>query len=217
MSTKSKNRSFNWKKFSTNINKLFEFFTRYSRLPINADRWEEFIYIVLRDMGEKYKGGLPRWDIGSHAPGADIWIDRFSISAKSGSIKNDFITLSSNRLTRFELHEEMIQYIDGAGKNFDFYLCCARSQNKKKVNYSVFLIKPNVFKASSLKWEETFKKKDGLSSGWRGEGRNGICVEIIRKMSNQLWITIPLKKCTKISEFEISIDKLGATPIPYLK
>lgn len=206
---------FNWGTFSKGILKLFEFFTKYSRIPINSDRWEEFIFLALRDMGEKYKGQEPRWDIGSHAPGADIWIDKFSISAKSGSLNKKFINISSNRLTRFEDLEEMTKYLDGPGKNFDFYLCCARSQTKFKVNYSVFLVKSNVFKASSMKWGEMFKKNGGQSSGWRGEGKNGLCLEIRRKMSNQLWICLPLSKCTKILEFEIPIEKLGNTPIPF--
>lgn len=213
--TKNEVLNFDWEDFSKRINRLFGFFSKHSRIPINADRWEEFIYMTLRDMGEKYKGGLPRWDIGSHSPGADIWIDKFAISAKSGTIKNNFLTVSSNRLTRFGDLKEMLKYIDGSGKNFDFYLCCSRTKTKKELKYEVFITNSNIFKASLLNWEETFLKGTGKSSGWMGTNKIGLTLHIRKKMSNQLWISIPLSKCKKISEFIIPIEKLGATPIPF--
>ncbi|MFA6503086.1 MAG: hypothetical protein WCT45_02420 [Candidatus Paceibacterota bacterium] len=205
--TKSK-KQFDWKSFSGLIRNSFHFFSKYSRVPINADRWEEFIFTTLRDMGETYQGGEPKWIRGSHAPGADVWTDTFAISAKSGALKNGSIVLSSCRLTRFVSLKDMIAFLDGpAGKNFDFYLCCARIETKSELTYQVYKVPAEVFAASSVSWKET-------KSGWEGDSSNGVSAAIVRKMSNQLWLKVPLALCEKITEFTIPLSDLGATPLP---
>ncbi|MDO8592719.1 MAG: hypothetical protein Q7R92_03030 [bacterium] len=203
---------FDWNKFSAKLKKLFEFDCENTRVAINADRWEEFIYIVLKNMGEKYKGGDPKWILGSHQPGTDIWIDKFNISAKSGNIQNNNLIISSNRLTRFNNLDEMKKFIDSPiGKNFDIYLCSARIDQKNGDRvYKIFLVDANIFQAKKLQWEDTYLKNGNSHSGWRGANNKGIEVEIRKKMSNQLWLTIPLRMCNLLFEVTILKDKMGS-------
>ena len=208
MSGKGSKVKFDWTAFSKLIRNSFHFFSKHSRVPINADRWEELIFTTLRDMGETYQGGEPKWVRGSHAPGADVWTDKFAISAKSGSLKNGFLVLSSCRLTRFKKIEEMIAFLDGhVGKNFDFYLCCARVETKSEMIYQVYKVPAEVFVASSIGWKKT-------RSGWEGSSSNGVRASIVKNMSNQLWLNVPIGLCEEITEFKISLSDLGATPLP---
>lgn len=95
MATKQKIKYFNWKTFFVKTKKLIQFASSSTISPVTADRWEEIVFHVLKGMGEKYKGGDPRWEIGSHSVGADIWTDRFAVSVKSGNVKNGFLIFSS--------------------------------------------------------------------------------------------------------------------------
>lgn len=204
--------SFDWQTFSNKMKRMFEFAQKNSVVAINADRWEEFIHVVLRNMGMKYKGEPPKWVLGSHRPGADIWIDQFSISAKSGNIQSGCLTLSSYRLTRFSNLGEMKEFIDSPeGKNFDVYLCSARiNNNNGSRTYRVYLIDSDIFHAKNLDWED-MHLRDGIThSGWKGLNKKGIKVEIRRKMSNQLWISIPLKMCNELFDITISGKDLGS-------
>lgn len=211
--------TFNWGEFSEKLKKLFEFDCANTRVAINADRWEEFIYIVLKNMGEKYNGKDPKWILGSHQPGTDIWIDKFFVSAKSGNIQNGNLIISSYRLTRFENIEEMKEFIDSpAGKNFDIYLCSARVDQKNGDRiYKIFLVDADVFRAKKLKWEDMHLKNGAVHSGWRGTNNKGIKVEIRRKMSNQLWLTIPLLMCNLLFEITMLKDKMGSGADKVLK
>lgn len=211
--------TFNWEEFSIKLKKLFEFDCANTRVAINADRWEEFIYIVLKNMGEKYEEKNPKWILGSHQPGADMWIDKFSISAKSGKIQNGCLEISSYRLTRFKNIEEMKKFIDSPmGKNFDIYLCSARTDQKNGDRiYRIFLIGANIFQAKKLKWKDMHLKNGVDHSGWRGTNNKGIKVEIRRKMSNQLWMTIPLRMCNLLFEITMSKDKMGSGADKVLK
>lgn len=211
--------NFDWNLFSKKLQKLFEFNCKNTIVPINADRWEEFIHIVLKNMGEKYQGEKPKWIPGSHQPGADIWIDKFFISAKSGNIQNNNLIISSYRLTRFENLDEMKKFIDSpAGKNFDIYLCSARIDQKNGDRiYKIFLVGANIFQAKKLKWEDMYLKNGNGHSGWKGANNKGIKVEIRKKMSNQLWLTIPLRMCNLLFEITIKRDKMGSEADKILK
>lgn len=204
-------KNFNWPVFSKKISQLLEFHSKISRVAIDSSRWEEIIFITLKNMREKYKGDEPRWNSGSHAPGADIWTDRFAISAKSGSIKKRYIAISSYRLTRFRNLKEMINFIDSEAKKIDFYLCCARKNNKDgSRTYTVFKLNSGVLEAASCKWAEMYSKKKKSHSGWTGLHASGIILRIVKKMSNQLWIDMPLDLCEKINEIRISKSELGS-------
>lgn len=197
---------FDWERFSEILRQLIISNSYLSRTPINADRWEEIIYKTLKQMNEKYNDlEEPKWILGSHAPGADVWIDKFSISAKSGNIKNNTLVISSYRLTRFRTLDEMIRFIDNAGKNFDIYLCCARIEKSDGSRiYQIYVIDSSLFSAANLEWSET-------PSGWEGiDNDREITVKIQKKMSNQLWMAIPLSLCNKILEVEINVKDLGS-------
>ena len=203
MAKTSKIKRFNWNIFAQKVTELLKFASGATAAPINAERWEEIIFHALKSMGMKYKGEDPRWITGSHAPGADIWVDGLSISAKAGKLNNDkFLTISSYRLTRFSNLEQMKAFIDKEASNFDVYLCCARADQKGKRVYQVFLIPANVFSAQSLSWSKT-------TSGWQGSNNDGIIVKIVKKMSNQLWVTLPVHLCKKIAEVKLPVGDLG--------
>ena len=207
---KSVTKLFDWETFSTKALKLLKYASLSTSAPVNAGRWEEIVFHVLKNMGQKYKDDDPKWESGSHAPGADLWTDSFAISAKAGSIKNSTLSISSYRLTRFEDLASMITFIDGAGKNFDIYLCCARIDHADgKRSYKIFVLPADVFVAKKLKWTEQISAKNGKISGWGGIGNDGIKVKIQSKMSNQLWIEIPLALCTMVGEITIPREALG--------
>jgi hypothetical protein len=209
--TKSKTDSFDWDTFSSNAEKLLKFASWSTISPVNADRWEEIVFHILKNMGQTYKGGDPKWESGSHAPGADLWTDLLAISAKAGSIKNSTLSLSSYRLTRFKDLEEMKTFIDGNGKNFDIYLCCARIDNTNGSRiYKIFVVPADIFIAKKLKWKEQTSNKNGDITGWYGLSNNGVVVKIQKKMSNQLWIEIPTRLCSQIGEITIAKEFLGA-------
>ncbi len=208
---KPKTANFNWASFAKRAIKLLDFASRSTIAPVDAGRWEEIVFHALKDMGEKYNGGLPEWRVGSHAPGADIRTDSFGLSIKSGAIKDEKIVISSYRLTRFSNLKEMTAFIDGGGKNFDLYLCCARMDKKDGSRaYTIFAIPADVFTATKLTWTESFGKRSGVTSGWHGVSKNGVVVDIVKNMSSQLWMQIPLKLCLKIGEVGISKDQLGS-------
>jgi len=205
-----KTQSFNWKTFSIKAKKLLDFASRSTIAPVNAGRWEEIVFHVLKSMGQKYKGGDPKWEVGSHAPGADLWTDLFAISAKAGGIQKNTLSLSSYRLTRFSDLEAMKAFIDGSGKNFDIYLCCARiDYTDGSRDYKIFVVPADIFTAKKLKWTEQLSLKNNKVSGWRGLSSNNIEVKIQKNMSNQLWINIPLELCSKIGEIHIPKKILG--------
>ncbi len=197
--------SFDWKNFSINIEKLIKFHSLNSIVPINADRWEEIINATLKFMGKN-----PEWNQGSHSAGADVWTKDFSISAKSGKISGDSLMISSYRLTRFNNLEEMKEFIDGEGKNFNIYLCCARIDSETERIYKIFLIDANVISAKRINWGDSYSKDKKVHSGWEGKDKNGVLLRIVRTMSNQLWMEVPLKLCDKILEVKINKKNLGS-------
>jgi len=196
--------SFDWDTFSLNLEKLIKFHSLNSVVPINADRWEEIVNATLNFMGRN-----PKWNQGSHSAGADIWIEAFVISAKSGKVSNDNLIISSYRLTRFGNLEKMKEFIDGKGKNFDIYLCCAKIDNKTERVYKVFLIGADTISAKKTNWSKSYNKKK-LHSGWEGSDNQGILLRIVKKMSNQLWMEVPLKLCNEILEVKINNKDLGS-------
>ena len=189
-------KEFNWKRFVDLIKKVIDYKTKTSYTYINADAWEEVLVFALQKMGEK-----PDWRLGSHAAGVDIKIPAFAISAKSGKVSNEHLTISSYRLTRFDSLDKMINFIDDT--NFDFYLCCARSQTDKHRSYTVYKMPANIFSAKDCKW-----KKD--SSNYHCVSKNGVHARIVFKMSNQLWLDIPLSQCQKILEVSYETKEIAS-------
>jgi hypothetical protein len=202
---------FNWKTFSTKLAKLIKFASKASIIPIKESRWEELIFHALKGMGKKYKGGDPKWEVGSHLSGADLWIDNLAISAKSGSITKDSLDISSYRLGRFLNLKTMIKFIDGDGKNFDVYLSCVVINHKDgHKTYKIFVIPANVFSARKIKWSRIVSKDDGKVMKYYGSDSRGVSARIVKSMSHQLWIRIPLKLCKQIAEITIPKKDLGS-------
>lgn len=200
--------NFDWNDFAAKAEKLIKYVSGSTQSPINADRWEEIIFHTLKVMGQGYQNGPPKWVSGSHAPGADIWVDQFAISAKAGQITGDYLVISSYRLTRFENLAAMQEFMDGPGKNFDFYLCCARLDSRSQRTYKVYVVPADVFIATNLSWAEAVDSR-GQSSGWSGSDSSGVIVDIRKKMSNQLWLKVPLEYCELATEVNIPTDELG--------
>lgn len=196
-------KDFNWKLFSTLIKKVIDFKTKTSFTYVNADAWEEVLYFSLKKMGEK-----PDWRLGSHAKGADITTSRFAISAKSGKISGGSLIISSYRLTRYTNLKQMADFIDDE-KNYDFYLCCARNADTNGRAYAVYKIPSNVFIAKDCVWSE-LKNKTGKCAGYSCTSKNGVHAEIRKKMSNQLWLSIPLNLCEKILEVNYQNKEIGS-------
>jgi len=207
-------REFNWGEFRMHLEKMIIGISRSTVTPINGERWEEVLYVILRHMGLNVK-----WDLGSHKPGADIWIEDFAISAKSGNLKGEKLVISSYRLTRFSELSEMIDFIDSSiGKNYDIHLSCARTDYKNgSRNYKVYLVDAHLFKANDMKWSEIPGARVQGTTGWRGVHSNGIIVEIIKKMSNQLWIYYPLELCNLIIDVPIDEHELGCNGDIFLR
>lgn len=203
---------FDWATFKNNLNKMLIGISRSTITPVNGDRWEEVIVVILRHMNHKV-----RWEPGSHQPGADIWIEDFSISAKSGNIKKSILSISSYRLTRFGDLKQMKTFIDSeTGKNFDIHLCCARTDIADERIYRVYVIDNHLFSANDMEWSEMYGTRTAGVTGWRGIHQNGIVVEIRKKMSNQLWIKYPLELCNQITEIRIEKSQLGCEAASFI-
>lgn len=197
-------KSFDWGKFRIFLKKVIEFKSRISFIYINADSWEESIYFALKKMGEN-----PDWQLGSHAKGADVKTTKFAISAKSGSVRNGDLTISSYRLTRYKTIAEMTDFINKE-INYDFYLCCARRETTNGGReYGIFKINSSVFRPKIQDWQEA-KNKNGERSGWVCKLMNGVGGRIVFNMSNQLWLDIPLNLCEKLFSVEFTRTQLGA-------
>ena len=176
--------------FANKCETLVKFFANITRTPINAERWEEIIYTALKSMNLNEEIG---WDVGSHSPGMDISVGGEGISAKSGQLTSTSIKISSHRLTRFETLEEMIEFIDD--KNYTKYYCLARKTLSKTTTYTIYEIDADVVDASSATW-------GNVPSGCDGVQANGVKLKIVNKMSNQLWLEIPLSLTTKLKTIQ---------------
>jgi len=53
----------NWERFSRLVQKLINYKTKHSRVPINAESWEEVIYVALAHMFTKEGLRVNEWVI----------------------------------------------------------------------------------------------------------------------------------------------------------
>lgn len=208
----------NNKKFSKLLSRLIEFKSGTTKVPIRAESWEELIWATLAFMfGEK----KVIWDPQSHEKSVDIKAklngNILRISAKAGEIKKESIAISSYRLTTFSKLNDMLNFIKEQHNNFDFYLICARETKKDAITYRVikapsvklapaWLIKENNW----TKNKHGYTLKDGL----------GFEANIVFKMSNQLWYSIPIDYFSPIEHIvntTIPLEKLGQGLIEFLK
>ena len=195
--------NFNWDIFTELLKKVITFKTKTSFIYVNAENWEEAIFLALKRMNED-----PDWKLGSHAKGTDIKTKKFAISAKSGSIEGGYLRISSYRLTRYKDINEMNNFINKI--DYDYYLCCARNDTKDGGReYIIYLINSSVFRPRVSDWKP-YKNKNGKVAGYACNIQNGTKGKIVYNMSNQLWIDIPLKLCRKLFEVRFKTDEIGS-------
>lgn len=211
-------KNINWENFKKYIAELIKFKSKTTSTPINAESWEELIYVALVCM--KY-GDKVEWKLGSHEKGVDIKVKLngkvISISAKATKVKETrgekYISISSYRLTRYETLGEMLNFLNEESRKLDFYLLCIREEKGRNLIYRVLKVAPkDIFPSPLLipqNWEEYtggWKTKDNLSNQW------GISAKIVRKMSSQLWITVPLtlNSLEWLAFVEVPKEELGA-------
>ncbi|HEY4474472.1 MAG TPA: hypothetical protein VJC06_00925 [Candidatus Paceibacterota bacterium] len=208
--------SFNSQKFSKTIGKLVEFKSGTTRVHINSTSWEELIWATLVFL---YGEEKIDWDSQSHEKSVDIKANIngkvFKISAKSGSIKNGALTISSYRLTTFNNLADKLRFIKNQHENLDFYLTCSKTMQKEKIIYTIIKIKPNKLAPDWMTKEKNWTK---TKTGYQLKPGFDFKAKIVTKMSNQLWYTIPVSyvKDGILKEVEILKKNLGKELIKFL-
>jgi len=209
----------NWTRFSSLLEKLLEFKTSTTKVPIKDISWEELIWATLAFLFNEQN---VEWDPQSHSKSVDIVarVDRqdVRISAKAGILERDIINISSYRLTTFSTINDMLNFIAEQHANFDYYLICAREEMSDGMRYSVFKISSSrlapPWLVTPANWVET-------TSGYQLKDGFGFKAKIVLKMSNQLWYTIPKSYFTAeegiLSDFFIPYDELGRGMIKFLE
>lgn len=134
------------------------------------------------------------WKSGSHEPGSDIIIPNIKLSIKSGTIKDETITISGNRLTKAK---ENFNIINSLLKSYvsDVMICFV--YEKKDDTYQVIYVDSDVFIYPELAsdWKNVMSKKSGNTTAWTWTPPNDMLVKITPSMSWQVWWHIPLKIC----------------------
>lgn len=208
----------NQNRFSKILQELIRFKAGTTRVPIRAENWEELIWAALAFM---FGDENINWDPQSHEKSVDITVkmnrNTIKISAKAGEIKNNIIPISSYRLTTFNSLNEKLSFIRAQASNFDFYIICAREVKKDNIIY--YVIKASSHKLAP-KWLTNKKNWIKTNGGYILKDDFEFMAKIIFKMSDQLWLYIPIKYFSKkeiISIIKIPIDSLGKGLLEYLK
>ncbi|OQA92107.1 MAG: hypothetical protein BWY26_00498 [Elusimicrobia bacterium ADurb.Bin231] len=205
----------NWDRFKELAHKLMEYKAKISNVPIRAESWEEVIYAVLLYMEHKVI-----WEPTSHGKGVDLDVkingDSLKISAKGGKITNNYLSISSYRLTRYRALQEMLNFLYKNANELDVYLVCAREEEQNIIKYHVFKILPQTLVPEKMmvlnNWEEN-------EQGWSLKVDVGFGASITKKMSNQLWYSIPLSfsYLEQLTSVEISKKDIGSALVDILK
>ena len=184
-----------WNEFTREVGIILRNSSLLSQLPVAGDRWEEVLAAVFRRMGLTVT-----WTAGSHRPGADIRLSQVGhkpveISVKAGGIKarrdaaggvnRPVLNFSSYRLTTHATIEDKVAFIDADSKQIDWYLFAARKETTQTRAYQIYLAKSGIIQATKATWNVT-------QGGWEGQQDDGVTMKITRKMSDQLWLDIPL-------------------------
>jgi len=209
-----------WQKFIEFSKKLIEYKAKHSRVSINAESWEEVIYVSFLNM---LSDRNVFWEVGSHAKGVDIELivenDRILISAKGGKINvKDYLSLSSYRLTRYKTIEDKLDFLHENARKLDIYLICSRTDTRRSIIYRIFKINsldlvPSLF-LDSNNWSEN-------SQAWifNKHKEAGLEARIVKSMSHQLWYSIPIRnnKLEELSNIEIAKKDLGKLLLDVIK
>jgi hypothetical protein len=187
----------NWNRFKELATKLIEFKAKISRVPIRAESWEEVIYAVLLYMEYEVF-----WEPTSHAKGGKV-------------TNNQVLTLSSYRLTRFGTLPKMLEFLNISATELDVYLICAREEEQDSVKYHIFKILPSALVPEKALNPNNWEKND---QGWKLKADVGFEASIVKKMSNQLWYSIPLNfsQLERLTIVKISKKDIGSTLVEIL-
>lgn len=157
----------------SNISKRIKLHHELYEIKVSASLWEETLHRAFLDVGF-----LSVWNKNGHQVGADVVVDGFRISCKSGEItgkKQQRLVISSHRTTRFKTLKEKIAFLSEQHEDEIFSLVNERDK------YTIYTFnKPDV---SQLDWVET-------GSGWSASDVYGSQFSITRSMSDQFWMKI---------------------------
>ena len=177
--------------FVNNLAKTVRGYHLVNGSPIKEAVWEGILASSLSVSGIEYS-----WNNGGHQSGRDIsvvdGVRRLGVSCKSCKDKKTgkHLTLSSYRMTKCRDAEEFIKCIDFERANFDYYGVLSRCENDDLVRYAVHFIPSEMVKANKLEWTEKLDKKGKSIVGWEGQEVEGVQMNVVRSMSNQLWIKL---------------------------
>lgn len=127
----------------------------------------------------------------NHLKSYDLKHSGAKISIKSGQVKNGNLKFSYSRTTEFNTLDKKINYL----ATFDNLILGLASEkinikeSKKniisKTKYHLYYLPANFIDIKNLEWLET-------ENMWQGKNKiNNVNVDIVKKMSDQPWISIP--------------------------
>ncbi len=160
-------------------------------VPIKEAVWESILVTSLANSGIKHS-----WNNGGHQSGTDVSIidgvKEVGISCKSckDTTKQSHLQISSYRMTKYKHVEDIINCIDIERANFEYYGILSRLENDKFVKYSIHFIPSQMVKASRLHWSEKLDTETGKVSSWVTNEVDGVQMNVVKSMSNQLWIKL---------------------------
>jgi hypothetical protein len=167
----------------------------YPNLPLKAEQFESLFSEVFGT----------DWVPNNHNTNEDMTtviegMERPSL--KSGPQKDGSVKISSHRTTTHKTLQEKIKFLDS--RTYDSYVCLSRPDKKKTHKYQLLYLPKSVIKFDSLIWIDTYNKK-GISSGWKGKSSDNLIeVDIVKSMSDQVWIKINMKLLTVLAEYDFT-------------
>lgn len=165
----------------------------YPKLSLKAEQFESLFSKAIK--GE--------WNPYNHNTSEDMITEIKGLkkpSLKSGQIEKGFLKISSHRTTKYKTLEDKINFLKT--REYDSFICLSRSNKKKPHYYKLIYFDKNIIDYDSLKWEVSYNKK-GKQKGWFAKNNDStIIVEIIKSMSDQVWIQIDLNKVKILREYD---------------
>lgn len=164
---------------------------------IKESVWENINYQSVKDTFS-----IQYYSNGSHKSGLDIEYNNYKISNKTGKInlKKRIIEISSYRLTKCSTIEDYIKEIDRRDSNFDYYFLLGREEKENKLIYNGYIIPKNIDILKSI------KDKDKWNISPNKDLKHNFA-RIVKNMSSQLWITLPLDEIEMYCVFSVNIDR----------
>lgn len=174
--------------FYDNLMKQIVFESHVSGVLITGTTAEYLIFCSLKESGCEHIN----WKQNSHRQDFDI----NGLSVKTCKIIDGELKISSHRTTKFPSLEEKILFLNEQKEKFSDYVVFGKKENKKLVEYSIYIIPNDFFIYNIENWKENYNKKNQFI-GWKTGYVNGIKMIISKAMSDQLWIHIQEDKLSK--------------------